>query len=80
MDRQPPQPHLQVLKEKIGLKIRQMRSASHRLTAKQHSSSVLAQMAAFFKESFTSAIKETHRLVQVRPTSDGQQRLKGKIR
>ena len=49
------------------------------LAVKQHSQAVLAQMAGFFKESFTAVIKEAHRMIQVRPGQDGQQRLNGKI-
>jgi hypothetical protein len=77
--RQPPQPHLQVLSQKIGLKVAQLRTAGQQLAAKQLSPGVLAQMGGFFKESFTAALKEAHRMVQVRPGESGQQRLNGKI-
>ena len=79
VERQPPQPHLQVLRQKIELKVAQLRTAGQQLTAKQLSTAVVAQMAAFFKESFGTVIKEAHRMVQVRPSQDGQQRLSGKI-
>lgn len=79
MGRQPPQPHLRVMREKIELKVAQLRTAGQQLAARQLSSAVVAQMGAFFKESFGSVIKEAHRMVQVRPSQDGQQKLSGKI-
>lgn len=77
--RQPPQPHLQVLAHKIELKVTQLKTAAQQLASKQLSPAVITQMAAFFKESFTAALKEAHRMVQVRPSESGQQRLNGKI-
>lgn len=76
---QQPQQHLQVLLQKIRMKGSQFATALQQLALRQHSPAALAHMSLFFKESFTQAVKEAHRLVQIQARPEGQERLRSKV-
>lgn len=74
-----PPPHLQLLRQKINLKVSHFRTAIASLQHQPHSAQAIQQLSNHFANAFALTVKEAHRLLQVKAGEEGQARLQNKL-
>jgi hypothetical protein len=79
LDGQPPLPHFRLLQAKLDIKISHLATAADRLHSANSSPAALQQLSAHLGQTYAQAVKEAHRLLQLKTETGGGSRLRSRL-